>query len=108
MLSVLWQNMEDVKILNIHNNIIALKPANVKRFRRKGGENMQNLDVRNMISDSSLKYWEIAEKLGITDSTFSRKLRKEFSEKEKNKIIEIINEISLEKSIGNNQSKTKR
>ena len=69
---------------------------------------MRNLDVRNMISDSSLKYWEIAEKLGITDSTFSRKLRKEFSEKEKNKIIEIINELSLEKSIGNNQNETKR
>lgn len=69
---------------------------------------MRNLDVRNMISDSSLKYWEIAEKLGVTDSTFSRKLRKEFSEKEKTKIIEIINELSLEKSIENNQSKTKR
>ena len=69
---------------------------------------MRNLDVRNMISDSSLKYWEIAEKLGVTDSTFSRKLRKEFSEKEKDKIIEIINELSLEKSIENNQSKTKR
>ena len=69
---------------------------------------MRNLDVRNMISDSSLKYWEIAEKLGVTDSTFSRKLRKEFSEKEKTKIIEIINELSLEKSIKNNQSKTKR
>ena len=70
--------------------------------------NLRNLDVRNMISDSDLKYWEIAEKLRITDSTFSRKLRKEFSEKEKDKIIEIINELSLEKSIGNNQSKTKR
>lgn len=70
-------------------------------------QNLRNLYVRNMISDSDLKYWEIAEKLGITDSTFSRKLRKEFSEKEKDKIIEIINELSLEKSIGNNQSKTK-
>lgn len=71
-------------------------------------QNLRNLYVRNMISDSDLKYWEIAEKLGITDSTFSRKLRKEFSEKEKDKIIEIINELSLEKSIGNNQDKTKR
>ena len=70
-------------------------------------QKLKNLDVRNMISDSDLKYWEIAEKLGITDSTFSRKLRKEFSEKEKDKIIEIINELSLEKSIANNQSKTK-
>ena len=48
----------------------------------------KNLDIRNKISEFNLKYWEVAENLGITDSTFSRRLRKELPEEEKTKITE--------------------
>ena len=37
----------------------------------------KNSEVRNAIADSGFCYWEIAEKLGVADATFSRYLRKE-------------------------------
>lgn len=52
--------------------------------------NLKNLDIRKEIKSANLKLWEIAEQLGITDFTFSRRLRKELSEIEKNEIRQII------------------
>jgi predicted XRE-type DNA-binding protein len=52
----------------------------------------KNIDVRNFIEQTGVKYWEVAEKLGITDGNFSRKLRKELPTKEK----ELITNIALE------------
>lgn len=51
---------------------------------------MANLDVKKAINNSKLKFWQVASQLGITDSTFSRKLRKEFSAETKEKIFSII------------------
>lgn len=39
--------------------------------------------------------WEIADQLGISDATMSRKLRYELSGEEKELIVSIIDEISL-------------
>lgn len=55
-----------------------------------------NIEIRNAIFKSNIKKWEIANKLGITDSSFSRMLRKEMSEEMKNKIIEIIKNYGTE------------
>lgn len=41
-----------------------------------------------------MKLWQIADKLGITDGNFSRKLRKELSESEKTHVFEIIDELA--------------
>ena len=41
----------------------------------KGGEKMKNLDIRKAIERNNIKYWQIADKLGITDGNFSRLLR---------------------------------
>ncbi len=49
-----------------------------------------NIEIRNAIFSNNIKKWEIAEKLGVTDSTFSRMLRTEISEDTKNKILDII------------------
>lgn len=54
---------------------------------------LKNIDIRSKISELGINYWEIAEKLGITDSTFSRKLRKELADDEKTKILEIISKL---------------
>lgn len=55
----------------------------------------KNIVIRNLIEHSCVKYWEVAEALGITDGNFSRKLRKELPRKEKevitNKILELKN-----------------
>ncbi len=49
-----------------------------------------NIEIRNAIFSNNIKKWEIASKLGVTDSTFSRMLRTELSKEKKEKILEII------------------
>ncbi|MBQ3355671.1 MAG: hypothetical protein IJG45_00965 [Oscillospiraceae bacterium] len=54
---------------------------------------MKNRDIRLAIAGAGLKLWEIAAALGITDSYFSRKLRKEFSPEEKARVLKIVEEL---------------
>lgn len=58
---------------------------------------MKNTDVRNYALKRGVKLWEIAERLNIADSNFSRKMRKELSLEDKNKIKIIIDEIAKER-----------
>ena len=53
-----------------------------------------NMDIRNMALEKDVKLWKVAEKLGMADSCFSRKLRKELNDVEKAKVFEAIEEIS--------------
>lgn len=57
---------------------------------------VKNQDIRNAAKKADIKLWQIAEKLGIWDATFSRKLRKELPQEEKEKIIGIIAELAKE------------
>lgn len=54
----------------------------------------KNQDIRQFAKDRGVKQWEIADKLGCTESVLCRKMRLELPEKEKIKIIQIINDIS--------------
>lgn len=49
-----------------------------------------NIEIRNAIFSNNIKKWEIASRLGVTDSTFSRMLRTELSKEKKEKILDII------------------
>lgn len=55
---------------------------------------MKNLDIRKKAQETKVKLWEIAQELNITDGNFSRKLRKELSAQEKEKIFHLIEKIS--------------
>jgi hypothetical protein len=55
---------------------------------------MCNKDIRDLAKSKGIPLWKIANGLGITDSTFSRKLRFELSNDTKEKIKTIINELS--------------
>ena len=57
---------------------------------------VKNQDIRNAAKKADIKLWQIAEKLGIWGATFSRKLRKELPQEEKEKIIGIIAELAKE------------
>ncbi len=57
---------------------------------------MSNFDVRFAASKAGVKLWQIADALGMADSNFSRKLRKELPDDEKAKILEIIRRIAEE------------
>ena len=51
---------------------------------------MKNQDIRSEIKGAGFKLWQIADKLGITDSNFSKLLRHELSEDKKNEIRNVI------------------
>ncbi len=57
---------------------------------------MHNTDIRRAAADAGVKLWQIADALGIADSSLSRKLRRELTCEEKENIMSIIAEISKE------------
>ena len=59
---------------------------------------MTNQDIRQAATGAGVKLWQIADALGIADSSFSRKLRKELPKEDKNRIFSIIAELSREVS----------
>ena len=63
----------------------------------KGGEKMKNLDIRKAIESNNFKYWQVANKLGITDGNFSRLLRFELERVEKEKILKAIEDLKEER-----------
>lgn len=54
---------------------------------------MYNQDIRRAAAKAGIKLWQIADAIGITDSTFSRKLRKELAQEEKEVIFNIISKL---------------
>lgn len=52
-----------------------------------------NDDITIACIKHHVKKYQIADKLGITDTSFSRKLRKELSKEDKQKILSIIDEL---------------
>lgn len=59
---------------------------------------MNNQDIRRTAAGAGVKLWQIADALGIADCSFSRKLRKELPQDEKEKIFSIIRQIAKEVS----------
>lgn len=59
---------------------------------------MKNIEIRNLVKTTGVKMWQIADVFGIADTTLCRKLRKELSQEEKEKIIFIIQRLSREVS----------
>ena len=61
--------------------------------------NKANIDIRTSINSAGIKYWQVADKLGMADGNFSRKLRKELSAEEKAKIKKIIKQLSKQEVV---------
>lgn len=55
---------------------------------------MRNLRLRARAKESGVYLWQLAERWGVTDATFSRKLRKEFTPAELERAFTLIAEIS--------------
>lgn len=56
-----------------------------------------NEDIRTQAKSKGVKHWEIADKLGLIDSNFSRRLRHELPQEEKVRIFAIIDELAQQK-----------
>lgn len=58
---------------------------------------MNNNDIRMMARNQDVRLWQIADKLNMQDSNFSKMLRKELPSEKKEHIYKIINEITKER-----------
>ena len=58
---------------------------------------LSNSDVRTKARENGVRLWEIADKLGISEPTMTRKLRRELPADEKKKMLAIIDEIAAAK-----------
>lgn len=59
---------------------------------------MHNTDIRQAAKAAEVKLYQIAAEIGLNDGNFSRRLRYELSDAEKQKIFEIINRLAAERS----------
>ena len=53
---------------------------------------MCNKDIRELLKSKGIYQWQLAEKLGTNEYSFSRKMRKELPKEEKEKSIKVIKE----------------
>ena len=59
--------------------------------------NVANREVREAAKAAEIRLWQVAEKFGISDGNFSRKLRRELLPAEREKVLTIIHELAQEK-----------
>jgi hypothetical protein len=52
-----------------------------------------NDDIRELIKKSRVRNWEVAQKIGVAEATFSRMLRYEITPEKKQDIIKAVNEL---------------
>lgn len=55
---------------------------------------LANTDIRETAKERGIRLWEVAEHLKISEPTMTRKLRKELPRAEKQRILQIIDEIA--------------
>ena len=58
---------------------------------------MHNKEIRNAAKNAGIRLWEVAAAYGINDGKFSRKLRQELPQEEKEKIMAIIDRLVRER-----------
>lgn len=68
---------------------------------------MQNSEIRMKAKEKNVKLWEIADRIGLTDGNFSRKLRKELSDEEREKVLLVIEQIAAEREAARNEQTEK-
>ena len=56
---------------------------------------MKNSDIRVCASEYGVRMWELADQLGISPETLSRKLRRELEPAEKERMIQTIQAIAV-------------
>ena len=52
-----------------------------------------NEDLRRQIKNAGARFWQIADRMKISEATLTRRFRREMSEAEKNEVLKAVNEI---------------
>lgn len=90
------ENCLKCKKCSLNTNYIA--KTNIAKTKKRNLKTSRNIEIKNYAKSKKVCMWEIADKIGIADSSFSRKLRYELSGEEKELIVSVIDEIAKEKS----------
>ena len=53
-----------------------------------------NKEIRTAAFSEGVRLWQVAQELGVTDSTFSRWLRRELSEERKTEVLQAIQRLA--------------
>lgn len=64
---------------------------------------MINRELKLYAASKGVRLWQVAEKFGITDAAFSRKLRKEFSTEDAEQFKKYVDEIASNTGGGGNE-----
>ena len=59
--------------------------------------NTANAEIRAAAKNAGVCLWQIAERVGVNDGNFSRKLRRELPDQEKQEILQIIQDLAAER-----------
>ena len=59
---------------------------------------MTGAEIKGMVLSAGVRLWKVADKLGMSDSYFSRRLRKDFSAAEVEQISQIIQQLQIEEA----------
>lgn len=54
---------------------------------------VKNYDIRRAAKDEGVRLWQVGEEMGITDSNFSRLLRRELDTETREKVLGIIEQL---------------
>lgn len=57
-----------------------------------------NAEIRRAAKSAGVRLWQVAERFGINDGNFSRKLRRELPPEEREKILGIIKDLAAERA----------
>ena len=60
--------------------------------------NAANKEIREAAKRAGICLWQVAEKIGVNDGNFSRKMRRELPPQEKERILGIIATLAKEKA----------
>lgn len=59
---------------------------------------MVNSDIKQRAKQSGVFLYQVAQRMGISEATMTRKLRNELTPEEKDKVFDIINSINISKA----------
>ena len=71
----------------------------VKGYNRMTANN----EIKSRAKEKGVRLWEIADEIGLIDSSFSRKLRRELPRDEKDRILAVIDNIAAKRESAANR-----
>lgn len=58
---------------------------------------LANTEIREAAKRNGVRLWQVAEGIGITDASFSRKLRRELPAEERERVLNVIDKLAAER-----------